>query len=418
MLETHHKKSIVNTIYLVTFLTSVHYAFVVYINSSFIETFISKEKIGLLYVLASILTLLLIPKMSGLLKRFGQFATVLTILLLDLLAMGGLIIASSPLASQTVSFQIGDTTAHVTSLSTLSTYLPLLVVTSFLIFQIVIILNRILIDIYMEEFSRKNETGGDRGELLTAMNLAFVVSPLIVGYMIVDNDQNFWRIYAISALFIMAAIGLVITKLHKIKDVTYHNPPFFKTLSRVMKDKSIYSIYVSNFLLEFFYAWMVIYTPIYLNEVVGFNWQEIGIIFSVMLTSFIILQLPLGRIADKYLGEKEILTAGFIIAAISTAGITFVTSKSLALWAILLFATRVGASAIEVMNETYFFKKVRATDSDIIGFFRNAGPFAYIIGPAIASALLYFIDYKYLFLILGIVMFYGIKFSLSIKDTL
>ena len=94
------------------------------------------------------------------------------------------------------------------------------------------------------------------------------------------------------------------------------------------------------------------------------------------------------------------------------------TSKSLAVWALLLFATRVGASAIEVMNETYFFKKVHASDSDIIGFFRNAGPFAYIIGPAIASTLLYFIDYKYLFIILGVIMLFGTRLSLSIKDTL
>ena len=149
MSDTSIKKRVINTIYLVTFLTSVHYAFVVYINSSFIEAFISKERLGLLYVLASILAILIIPKMSGVLKRFGQFVTVITVLSLDLLAMIGLMVASSPFASQTVTFQIGDSVARVASLTTISTYLPILVVCSFLIFQVVIILNRILIDIYL-----------------------------------------------------------------------------------------------------------------------------------------------------------------------------------------------------------------------------------------------------------------------------
>ncbi|MBI3633036.1 MAG: MFS transporter [Candidatus Vogelbacteria bacterium] len=412
------KKSVVNTIYLVAFLTSVHYAFVVYINSSFIEPFIGKGQIGLIYVLASIFTILVIPKLSAVLERFGQFITVLVVLLFDLAAMLGLAFVSSPFASQTVSFKISDSIARVASLNTLSNYLPVIVIVSFLIFQIAITLNRILIDIYLEEFSRKNQTGGDRGELLTAMNLAFVLAPVIVGYLIDGTNQGFWKVYLISALFILVSICVVVIELHHVKDVTYHSPPFLKTLKKILGDKNIYSIYVSNFLLEFFYAWMVIYTPIYLNEVAGFNWQQIGVIFSVMLTAFVILELPLGKIADKYLGEKEILTAGYIIAAVSTSAITFVTSKSLVIWTLVLFTTRVGASAIEVMNETYFFKKVRATDSDIISFFRNASPLAYIIGPAIASGLIYFIDYKYLFLVLGFVMLYGVRFSLSIKDTL
>ena len=37
----------------------------------------------------------------------------------------------------------------------------------------------------------------------------------------------------------------------------------------------------------------------------------------------------LGKIADKYLGEKEILTAGFIIISVSTGLLTFINSKSL-----------------------------------------------------------------------------------------
>ena len=140
--------------------------------------------------------------------------------------------------------------------------------------------------------------------------------------------------------------------------------------------------------------------------------------FTIMLSPFVILQFPLGEISDKYLGEKEILTAGFLITGLSTILLAFIDKPDFITWTAVLFTTRIGACAIEVMNETYFFKKISAKDSDIMGFFRNANPIAYMIAPISASTILYFVGFNYLFLILGIIMLSGIYFSLSIKDTL
>jgi len=409
---------IVRAIYLVAFLTAVHYAFVIYINSSYLGTFVSNRNLGFLYVLAAIATIFAIPKLSRILKMVGQFVTVTTILFLDFLAISTLAITSSPIFSETSTFRIGDSVALIQNNSTLLPWIPAVIIVAFLLFQILIVLNRILMDIYLEEFSKYNETGGTRGWFLTSMNLAFVLSPFIVGAIVTGENDGFWKIYSISAIFLLLAILVVWKKLRHVKDVIYHSPPFFQTIKKIARNKNIGNIYLSSLLLEFFYSWMVIYTPIYLHKEIGLEWNQIGIIFSIMLTAFIIFELPLGKIADKYLGEKEILTTGFVIIAITTGLLTFIKGSSVVIWSLALFGTRIGASFIEIMNETYFFKKVLATDTDIIGFFRNTGPTGYIMGPALASVILYFVDYKYLFLILGIIMLFGIKFSLSIKDTL
>ena len=405
-------------IYFVAFLTSTHYAFVVYINSSYLENFIAKENLGFLYVVAAMFTIITIPYLSKILKNFGQFRTVLSVLTIDLVAIISMAAMSSPLFSKTILFPVSDGAISVENINELTPWIPAIVILSFLIFQISIVLNRILLDIYLEEFSKDSETGSNRGWFLTAMNLAFVFSPFIVGKIVTGGNEGFWKVYLISAAFSLLSIVIISNKLRWVKDVTYHSPPFLQTIKKIFRNKNILNIYTSSLLLEFFYSWMVIYMPIYLYKDIGLNWSQIGIVFSVMLTAFVIFELPLGKIADKYLGEKEILTAGFIILAVSTSLLTFIESKSLVIWSLALFATRVGASAIEIMNDTYFFKKVRASDTDTISFFRNASPIAYVIGPALASVILYFIDYKYLFLILGIIMLSGIKFSLSIKDTL
>jgi MFS family permease len=176
---------------------------------------------------------------------------------------------------------------------------------------------------------------------------------------------------------------------------------------------------LANFLLFFFYSWMTIYTPLYLHKNMGFSWTEIGIIFSIMLLPFVFIQFPLGRLADKKWGEKEILSVGFIVIAIATGLISFINGHSMVLWAIILFITRLGAATIEIMCDTYFFKKVDSLDTNIISFFRMVGPIAYIFGPLLATILFTFFDFKiqYLFLILGLIMLFGLKFSLSIKDT-
>jgi MFS family permease len=210
-----------------------------------------------------------------------------------------------------------------------------------------------------------------------------------------------------------------VSSLKGFKDSTYQVTDVRKTLSLVWKNKNLRNILSASFLLSFFYSWMVIYTPLYLHKDIGFSWEEIGIIFFVMLLPFVIVQFPLGRLADKKWGEKEILSVGFITLAISTGVIFFIDSSGIILWAVILFITRLGASAIEIMCDTYFFKKVSGLEANIISFYRMAGPAGYVIGPLLATLILSLVsgDIRFLFLILGVIMLFGLKFSLSLKDT-
>jgi MFS family permease len=138
-----------------------------------------------------------------------------------------------------------------------------------------------------------------------------------------------------------------------------------------------------------------------------------------MLLPFIFIQIPTGRLADRRLGEKEMLSIGFIIMALSTIIMYFINSSSLIIWALILFGTRVGASVVEIMCDVYFFKKVDNCNANLISFYRMARPFAYITAPLIASIVLSFSGFgiNYLFLVLGVMMFSGLVFSLSILDT-
>jgi MFS family permease len=147
-----------------------------------------------------------------------------------------------------------------------------------------------------------------------------------------------------------------------------------------------------------------------------FSWQSIGSIYAFMLLPFVLLSYPLGKLSDK-LGEKNILIIGFLIGTLATLSIPLITLPVAWIFAIVLFFTRVGASTIEVMSESYFFKIVKEEDADEIAFFRNTRAVAFLIAPAIATLLLIFVpSFQYLFYVLGAVLLIGLWITLRMED--
>jgi MFS family permease len=375
-------------IYLISFLYAIQVGLVVYINSSFIEQYISVNKVGLVFSLAALLTILTLSLIPRLLRKYGHYKLILAIFALSTLSLFAL--------------------AWVKILA--------IILFFFIAREILVTVTRAELDLYLEEESPRKETGEIRGSHLTIMNVAIAISPLLVAFILTGND--YWKIYVLAGIIAFISLILVATRLKRVPDICYDRLPFWKAVTRCWQNRDIRSIFMANFLLRFFFAWMIIYMPIYLHNYVGFDWKEIGMIFSIMLLPYIIFEMPLGKLADRKLGEKELLFAGFIIASLATAVIPFIASTSLAFWAIILLMTRVGASFVEIMTETYFFKKVEAEDTNTIEFFRDSRPLAHLIAPILASAILYFTGLKGLFFVLALITLSGTYFAAQLKDTL
>lgn len=376
------------TVYLLAFLFALHLTPALYINSSFLEGFVSNKTVGYIYTSASILTILSFFAIRPLLIRFGNRKVFMTVILIDLASL------------LTMAFAQNREII-------ISAFILSFMMTSLAFFNI---------DIFIEKIGENNETGKIRGIFLTSLNSAFIIGPLITG-LIIGNGM-FSHVYILGAILLLPVLFLALKYLGDFKDPHYEKPTFFKTSWQIWKNKDLHNIFSCTFLLWFFFSWMIIYTPIYLHDYVGFNLATVSIIISFALIPFILLEGLLGRIADTILGEKEILTLGFFIAGISTIAMSFIDVPNVFIWGGILFMTRVGASMIEVMTETYLFKKINAKDINTISIYRTIRPVAYIVGPITASLMLLNMDFKYIFLVLGIIVLYGMRHSLSIKDTL
>lgn len=377
------------SIYLLGFLFAFHVALPTYINSSFLNVYISEKLVGIIYIIASIFTILCFLLIPFVLKKFGNYKTALFLVIFEMIALLGLAFLNS----------------------------ALWLIVLFILNLIAIPLMYFLTDIFLENYSSNQATGKIRGIYLTSVNLAWAISPLVSGLILASN--NYSKIYLVSFLFLIPVAIILLTSLSNFKDSKYQATHVWRTIKVIWRDKNLLNIVMANWLLFFFYSWMIIYTPLYLYKNIGFSWAQIGITFSIMLLPFVLFQFMLGRLADKQWGEKELLCLGFIIIALSTGFLSFFHSNNIFLWAAILFITRIGASIIEVMCDTYFFKKVDSLNANVISFYRMSSPLAYIFAPLFAVIMLNFFsfDIEYLFLVLGIIMLLGLKFSLALKDT-
>lgn len=378
-----------NLIYFITFLFTLSFTPMVYVLSTFISQFIQEEKVGLIYSVSSFVAIIVFIGLRRILLKFGNFETFKFSLLFKVVTLIILLIPNLDPKIYLISLILG------------------------LVLQSTIFLH---LDIFISHYSSFNNTGRVRSFFLTAQNIAFFIGPLLAGFFLTDHD--FWKIFLFGAILLFPVFFLTMKYLRDFQDPVYQKTEFLKTGIRVLKNKDIYNAISINGILRVFYSWMIIYTPIYLTSVIGFTISETALIIGLALIPFLIFTNPLGYVADKILGEKEILTSGFVIISIATMAMVTIEVKSFWIWVAILFATRIGASMIEVMGEAYLFKKMDESDLNMVSFFRVLTPLTNIVFPTIASGLLLFIDIKYLFLILGIFMLYGIKYSLAIKDTL
>jgi MFS family permease len=247
-------------------------------------------------------------------------------------------------------------------------------------------------------------------------------SPFLAGRILNLYPQRYDLLFFITlpAILLLILLSIFVLKEKDRQEFKLSSPwQAIKRLyfSQNKNDGDIKKILIINFLLHFFYAVMVVYSPIYLREVIGLSWQNIGIVFSFMLLPFVLFEMPLGRLADKYFGEKEILFISLLLMALSTAAIPLITTASLIGWSLILFLTRTGAAGTEIMTETYLFKKIDSDNTDIVAVSRNNIPLAYLLAPILGTVFSVFLPFYLIFPTLALILLSGLWLTLKLRDT-
>lgn len=378
-------------IYAATLLLIFHAFVVAYINSSFLEQFIPTAAVGTIYTVGSALSVLIFLFISRVLHRVGSFKLTLFLLIIDFLAVVGMAFSES-----------------------LRVAVPL-----FLVHLISVPLIVFNLDVFMEEKIGNNEssTGSSRGLLLMLSSLIGAFSPLVSSLLIDSANGSFTYAYLLSAFTLLPVLIILFFFFKDFSDPEYNEIDLFSAIRTFWRQHNIRYVFLAHFTLQIFFMAMVVYAPLYLTDTIGLTWAEFGIVMFFAQLAYVIFEFPVGLIADKYIGEKEMMGFGFLIIAIATSWISFITVTSVITWSIVMFMSRVGASFVEVTTESYFFKQTKSSDAQIISFFRITRPLAYVIGAMIASLSLLYLPFNLLFIVIASLMIPAMFFTLNIEDT-
>jgi MFS family permease len=377
-------------VYLLAIIFTFHSLIVAFSSSTYLEQFIDAKYVGLLFSVGSVGSIIMFLIFPFLLQRFGNVSITIATMVG---AVGALLL---------VGFGFS----------------PLWVAVSFIIFSALNPLGYFSIDVFSETLIGKDEadTGKKRGVVLGLMSLAALAAPLLIGTIVGEAD-NLARLFFVSAgvgvVFIVVVVGI----FRQFYDPVYQPLPL-RSLYELMRGNASISVVIYNhFLLQLFFSWAIIYIPLYLATEIGLGWETIGHIIAVGLIAYALFEYPAGYIADRFIGEKEMMAGGFVILALTVAGVALTAPFGVLGWMMLMFINRTGASLVEATTESYFFKCVKGEDAGLMSIFRLLRPLAVLCGSLLGTVSLLFLPFEYIFFVLAFVLTTGIFVTQFLVDT-
>jgi len=378
-------------VYVLAILINLQSFLVAYTNSTYLEQFASPEVIGLLYTVGSALAILVFLFISRVLRKVGN-----------------------------TKFTLGIAGAIICALAVMGTStFPPLIITFFVVLLVAGPLMYMSLDVFSEALIGNNEasTGSKRGLALSLMSVAGASGPLLVALIVGDNDANLTQTYLLASFVGLLFLALVLIHFRHFHDPAYKEVRIMRTLRTFYESAALRTGFLTHFSLQMFFAWTIIYMPLYLATEIGLHWDKIGTILGVGLLAYVFFEWPIGWLADNRWGEKEMMAVGFLILATTVGAIAFMNTTSIWPWIALMFVNRIGAALIEVTTESYFFKHTKGTDANLISFFRLTRPLGLIVGSLIGSAALLYLPFNLIFIVFALALIPGMLLTSTLHDT-
>ncbi|MEI6731721.1 MAG: MFS transporter [archaeon] len=253
----------------------------------------------------------------------------------------------------------------------------------------------ITIGLLVRENSERSKLGKVEGWFYVVSNSAWMIGPLIGGYIALKFDYA--GVFLVAALFPLLFFFLLFSEKLREKRIIIKHEHSWNAIKEFFKRKDMRVVYLLSAGIMLWWGFIYTFVPLYLTEH-AYNPAEIGYVLFALVIPLILLEMPVGRWADRK-GCRRFLTLGFSIMGIF-ALLAFFSSVGMSVWFIILASF--GAAFIEPLLEFFFFTKLN--DRDEVRFYpvyKTSIDFGKIVGMIIFSSLLLFFSFKSLFLFLG-----------------
>ena len=375
--------------YMMTFLFALHYAIPVYATSSYLHTYFNSSIVSAIYMVGSILALIASISIAKSIKKFHTYGFTFAVVLAEMVII--------------------ITFGHTKNIY----LLPVLFVVHF----VLQILLNISLNIFIENFTIHAKVGSVRGLFLAVFNLAVLISPFIGGTIL--KYSSFATLYTVAACMLIPYLFFLHKYLKHMREPAYHQINLIDAATKAFSNKNLRAAVIGELVVQAFYATMIIYSPLYL-AVIGIPLTSyMTIILPLALIPLVVLPYELGYLADKKFGEKEMLIIGLLILTVTTFLFVIISTKALWVWVLLLLSSRIGASFVETMSFSYYFKKVGVEDPSLTALFINMQGMGTLLVGTVGVIIAPFLGDRpqLMFVVLGCAILWSISYVLPMKDT-
>ncbi len=301
------------------------------------------------------------------------------------------------------------------------TYLLFALNTKFYLFVILAFILTILFTLRITSFgiivkdkSPKKQLSRNEGLMYTFWNVAWVIGPLIAGY--ISESFGIKLIFVLAAIFTL--IASLIFKISGIKDSNIKkklDKNIVKNFIDFFKDKNRVKAYILGGGVNFWWILIYLFMPIYIIRQ-GLHTLWVGYFLFAIAIPLILFTFPFAKLAGK-VGFKKIFKIGFLIPAVLSI-ICFFMESVYVIMGLLVLAS-IGLAMLEATTEAYFFDVTKdESESRFYGPYNTTIEVNHFVGKIIASCLLIFLPFKSIFLLFGIVMLLFVLFSFKIKEVI
>ncbi len=268
--------------------------------------------------------------------------------------------------------------------------------------------------IIVKDFSKRKNLVKNEGILYSIENIAWVIGPLIAGYIL--SILGFSSVFLISAIILFSAF--LIIRMSKMKDSEIKKKidgSFTKNFFDFFKSKDRVFAYLLSGGVSVWWGLIYIFIPVYIIER-GFSELLVGYFLFAIAIPLVLTEYYFSNLASRK-GFKKIFRRGYFIVGIFSIACFFFSNIYIILGFLVLASF--GMAMLESTTEAYFFDILKSNQHlHFYGPFNTADNSLSFISKIIASGVLFLLPFEFLFILFGCFMFFYSVLTFFIKDSI
>jgi|GEM_PF-2092438 len=254
------------------------------------------------------------------------------------------------------------------------------------------------ISLYIDKLSTASNLATHFGENGMLTNFSWIVGPMLGGF--IASQLSYNEVFMIASLFALIALLIFIFSEPKERHKHHHHVYILRNIRSFFKNKKLRGAYIQAIGFCIFYGASAL-NPLFFEEI-GASVAQIGLYLGLSTIPWIILELPVGKWADRTHKEYRLFIATYAILV--PALILLGLSRNPLLAFFFLTVTSAATALSETTVLSSFYRLVKKNDVEKSSVFLTYPNLGIFIGTLFASVILSVTKMHVVYIILGVFM--------------